>query len=98
MDGGAWWAAVHGVAKSSTRLSDFKESQHIKERKAEVPCLNTFPLLLTGLLRELPRIPWPHLRNDGWETSRVEITLSKIAGEQCFSSSSGCPCVSGQIV
>ena len=23
MDGGAWWAAVHGVAKCRTRLSDF---------------------------------------------------------------------------
>ena len=23
MDGGAWWATVHGVAKSGTRLSDF---------------------------------------------------------------------------
>ena len=23
MDGGPWWAAVHGVAKSRTRLSDF---------------------------------------------------------------------------
>ena len=23
MDGGAWWAGVHGVAKSQTRLSDF---------------------------------------------------------------------------
>ena len=23
MDGGAWWAIVHGVAKSQTRLSDF---------------------------------------------------------------------------
>ena len=23
MDGGAWWAAVHGVSKSRTRLSDF---------------------------------------------------------------------------
>ena len=23
MDGGAWWAAVHGVAKSWKRLSDF---------------------------------------------------------------------------
>ena len=22
MDGGAWWAAVHGVARSRTRLSD----------------------------------------------------------------------------
>ena len=23
MDGGPWWATVHGVAKSQTRLSDF---------------------------------------------------------------------------
>ena len=23
MDGGAWWAAVHGVEKGRTRLSDF---------------------------------------------------------------------------
>ena len=23
MDGGAWWATVHGVVKSQTRLSDF---------------------------------------------------------------------------
>ena len=23
MDGGAWWAAVHGIAKSWTRLSNF---------------------------------------------------------------------------
>ena len=24
-DGGAWWATVHGVAKSQTRLSDFMD-------------------------------------------------------------------------
>ena len=28
MDGGAWWAAVHGVAKSQTRLSDFTFTLH----------------------------------------------------------------------
>ena len=26
MDGGAWWATVHGVTKSRTRLSDFTHS------------------------------------------------------------------------
>ena len=26
MDRGAWWATVHGVAKSQTRLSDFTHS------------------------------------------------------------------------
>ena len=28
MDGGTWWAAVHGVAKSRTRLSDFTFTFH----------------------------------------------------------------------
>ena len=28
MDGGTWWAAVHGVAKSQTRLSDFTFTFH----------------------------------------------------------------------
>ena len=29
MDRGAWWATVHGVAKSQTRLSD--QAQHTEE-------------------------------------------------------------------
>ena len=28
MDGGAWWAAVHGIAKGWTRLSDFTFTFH----------------------------------------------------------------------
>ena len=28
MDGGAWWAAVRGVEKSQTRLSDFAFTFH----------------------------------------------------------------------
>ena len=28
MDGGAWWAAVHGVSKSETRLNDFAFTFH----------------------------------------------------------------------
>ena len=30
MDGGAWWAVVHGVAKSRTRLGDFTLTFHSK--------------------------------------------------------------------
>ena len=29
MDRGAWWAAVHGVAKSRTRLSNFTFTSHL---------------------------------------------------------------------
>ena len=31
MDGGAWWAAVHGVAKSRTQLSDFTFTFHFHQ-------------------------------------------------------------------
>ena len=31
MDGGAWWATVHGVTKSWTRLSDFTFKAYIKK-------------------------------------------------------------------
>ena len=36
MDGGAWWAAVHGVAKSLTRLSDFTFTFHFHALKKEM--------------------------------------------------------------
>ena len=35
MDGGAWWAAVHGVAKSWTRLSDFTSPFHFHALEKE---------------------------------------------------------------
>ena len=36
MDGGAWWAAVHGVAKSQTRLSDFSFTFHFHALEKEM--------------------------------------------------------------
>ena len=36
MDGEAWWAAVHGVAKSRTRLSDFTFSFHFHALEKEM--------------------------------------------------------------
>ena len=35
MDGGAWWAAVHGVTKSRTRLSDFTFTFHFHALEKE---------------------------------------------------------------
>ena len=35
MDGGAWWAAVHGVAKGRTRLSDFTFTFHFHALEKE---------------------------------------------------------------
>ena len=36
MDGGAWWAAVHGVAKSRIRLSDFTFTFHFHALEKEM--------------------------------------------------------------
>ena len=36
MDGGAWWAAVHGVTKNGTQLSDFTFTFHFHALEKEM--------------------------------------------------------------
>ena len=36
MDGGAWWATVHGVAESRTQLSDFTVTFHFHALEKEM--------------------------------------------------------------
>ena len=36
MDGGAWWAAVHGITKSQTRLSDLSFTFHFHALEKEM--------------------------------------------------------------
>ena len=36
MDGGVWWAAVHGVTKSQTQLSDFTFTFHFHALEKEM--------------------------------------------------------------
>ena len=45
MDGGAWWATVHGVAKSWTQLSDFTFTFHFHALEKEMA---TTPVFLPG--------------------------------------------------
>ena len=49
MDGEAWWAAVHGVTKSQTRLNDFPFTFHFHALKKEMA---THSSILAW------RIPW----------------------------------------
>ena len=42
MDGGAWWDAVHGVAKSRTRLSDFPFTFHFPALEKEMATHSRF--------------------------------------------------------
>ena len=43
MDGGAWWAAVHGVAKSQTRLSDITFTFHFHALEKEMATHSSVP-------------------------------------------------------
>ena len=45
MDGGVWWAAVHGVAKSRTGLSDFTFTFHFHALEKE---RQPIPVFLPG--------------------------------------------------
>ena len=44
MDGGAWWATVHGVAKSRTRLSYFTFTFHFDALEKEMATHSMFLL------------------------------------------------------
>ena len=42
MDGGAWWATVHGVAKSRTPLSDFTSLHTLKSESVSRSVVSDF--------------------------------------------------------
>ena len=43
MDGGAWWAAVHGVNESRTRLSGFTFAFHCHALEKEMAAHSSVP-------------------------------------------------------
>ena len=73
MDGGAWWAAVHGVAKSPTRLSDFTFTFHFYALEKEMA---THSSVLAW------RIPWTEKpgRLQSMGSHRVGQDWSDLAG------------------
>ena len=42
MDGGAWWAAVHGVSEGRTRLSDFTFTFYFHALEKEMETHSSF--------------------------------------------------------
>ena len=67
MDGGAWWSAVHGVAESWTRLSDFTFTFHFHAlEKAMAPHSNTLVWRTPGTVEpgELPSLGLHRVRQD----------------------------------
>ena len=63
MDRGAWWAAVHGVVKTRTRLSDFTFTFHFHALEKEMA---THSSALAW------RIPWTE-KTGGLQSMRSQI-------------------------
>ena len=83
MDGGAWWAAVHGVAKSRTQLSDFTFTFHFS-----LSCIgegNGNPLQCSCL--ENPR------DRGAWWAAVCGVAQSRTRLKQLSSSSSSSICM-----
>ena len=73
MDGGAWWAAVHGVTKSWTRLSDFTFTFHFHALEMEMA---THSSVLAWRIPGVGVQPQQDLGElSGWTALASDITL-----------------------
>ena len=65
LEGGAWWATIHGVAKSRTRLSDFTHS--VFEPGIKMGLITYIGLLLPlGTSGKEPALPCRRQEFDSW--------------------------------
>ena len=70
MDGGAWWAAVHGVAKSQTRLSNFPFTFHFHTLEKEMATHSSVPAWRIPGTGEPGRLPsWGRTESDTTEVT-----------------------------
>ena len=76
MDGGAWWATVHGVKKSRTRLSDFTFTFHFLALEKEmathssilawrIPGMGAWWAAVYGVTRSWTRLMWLSSSSNG---------------------------------
>ena len=93
MDRGAWWAAVHGVVKSRTRLSDFTFTFHshaLEKEMATHSSVLAWRIPGTGEPGGLPSIGSPKARQCGKIIEIIpEETLPYLSNRRtitCFAS------------
>ena len=68
MDGGAWWAEIHGVAKSWTRLSDFTFTFHFHALEKEMATHSSvLAWRVPGMGEPVSCHPWGRTESDTTE-------------------------------
>ena len=84
MNGGAWWAAVHGITKSRTRLSDFTFPFHFHALEKEMATHSSvlaWRIPGTGEPGGLPSMGSHRVRHD-WSN----FTAAAAAATECMNS------------
>ena len=82
MDGGAWWATVHGVAKSRTQLSNFTFTFHSHALEKEMATHSSVLAWRMSGTRDpggLPSMGWHRVRHD-W--SDLAAAAAAAAGQE----------------
>ena len=70
MDGGDWWAVVHGVTKSKTRLSNFTFTFHFHALEKEMATLSSvLAWRIPGTAEPVGCRLWGHTESDMTEVT-----------------------------
>ena len=72
MDRGAWWAAVHGVVKSQTRLSDFTFTFHFHALEKEMATHSGILAWRIPGMGAWWAVVWGHKESDTTDTTQQQ--------------------------
>ena len=75
LDGGAWWAAIHGVAKSRTRLDNFTFTFHSPALEKAMPTHSSTLVWKIPWMEEPCRLPTMGLHRVGHDWSYSAAAL-----------------------
>ena len=78
MDGGAWWAAVHGVTRSRTRLSDFPFTFHFHALEKEMAAHSSVLAWRIPGMGELGGLPSMGSHRIGHDWSNLAATVAAV--------------------
>ena len=93
MDGGAWWATVHGVAKSRTRLSDFTFTFHFQALEKEMATHSSVPAWRIPGTAEPggpPSVGLHRVGHDGSDSEAAAVTHANLSGAHSGEPWGGC--------